>query len=196
MINFKPTYLYIKQHPVTGLKYFGKTCLENVFKYNGSGIYWKRHLKVHGNSNIKTIWHKLFINKDDCEEFALFFSEEANIVKSKLWANEQNENGLDGFPVGKESWNKGKKVGPCSEERKYNISKAKLGKKTVPCSDEKRLKISISNKGKPSKLKSVTRTDEVKKLISNSKKLQWANPEFRNYMLECRNRKLLSKQTL
>ena len=28
--NFKPTYLYIKQHTVTGKLYFGKTTKDNV----------------------------------------------------------------------------------------------------------------------------------------------------------------------
>ena len=37
-------YLYLKQHNITGLKYFGKT-EQNPYKYKGSGIYWLRHLK-------------------------------------------------------------------------------------------------------------------------------------------------------
>jgi hypothetical protein len=43
---FKPTFLYIKTHSVTGLKYFGKTT-KDPFRYKGSGVYWVRHLKVH-----------------------------------------------------------------------------------------------------------------------------------------------------
>ena len=35
-----PTYLYIKQHSVTKLKYFGKTNSEDPIKYSGSGKYW------------------------------------------------------------------------------------------------------------------------------------------------------------
>lgn len=35
--NFKPTYLYIKIHNDTGLKYFGKTCSKTPKQYKGSG---------------------------------------------------------------------------------------------------------------------------------------------------------------
>ena len=38
----KPTYLYIKQHSVTKLKYFGKTTKKDPVKYLGSGIYCKK----------------------------------------------------------------------------------------------------------------------------------------------------------
>ena len=38
----KPTYLYVKQHNKTGLKYFGKTTKKDPLKYKGSGLYWKR----------------------------------------------------------------------------------------------------------------------------------------------------------
>ncbi len=47
--NFKPTYLYIKTHNKTGMKYFGKTVSEDPEKYSGSGVYWKRHIEKHGN---------------------------------------------------------------------------------------------------------------------------------------------------
>ena len=46
------TYLYHKRHGITGLNYFGKT-VRNPYKYNGSGLYWKRHLAQHGNYNVK-----------------------------------------------------------------------------------------------------------------------------------------------
>ena len=48
---FKPTALYIKTHNDTGFKYFGKTTrLDCIHSYKGSGIHWRRHLKVHGDS--------------------------------------------------------------------------------------------------------------------------------------------------
>ena len=103
MINeFKPTWLYIKQHKVSGLKYFGKTTRDPI-KYNGSGVYWKRHLITHG-SEITTLWSQLFNNKESLIEYALNFSQENNIVDSSKWANLIIENGLDGgnFPgIGK-----------------------------------------------------------------------------------------------
>ena len=45
-------YLYIKTHNITGLKYLGKT-EKDPYRYNGSGKYWKRHLKKYGR-DIKT----------------------------------------------------------------------------------------------------------------------------------------------
>lgn len=39
-------YLYVKRHIETGLLYFGKT-VKNPYKYNGSGLRWKRHLRKH-----------------------------------------------------------------------------------------------------------------------------------------------------
>lgn len=92
------TYLYVKTHSITGLKYFGKTT-KNPFKYSGSGIHWKRHLRKHGKEHTTEIIAE-FDDPDDCEAFALAFSHENNIVESIEWANLIPENGKDGMPVG------------------------------------------------------------------------------------------------
>jgi hypothetical protein len=76
---FKPTYLYIKRHDITGLLYFGKTVRKDPTLYLGSGKYWRAHIRKHGK-NISTIWSMLFTDKDLIKEFALFFSEEFDIV--------------------------------------------------------------------------------------------------------------------
>jgi hypothetical protein len=94
-------YLYIKTHNVTGLEYFGKTTKKDPHKYTGSGKYWKRHLKKHG-SDFTTEIIATFQDDDSCKEFALNFSKENDIVDSPNWANLQEENGLDGAPVGHE----------------------------------------------------------------------------------------------
>lgn len=91
---FKPTYLYIKTHNVTGLKYFGKT-VSNRKSYKGSGTYWTRHLKKHGN-DVTTEIVGYFTDRDECEAFALNFSVQNNIVDSKEWANHCLENGVCG----------------------------------------------------------------------------------------------------
>ena len=88
------TYLYIKQHNETGLKYFGKTT-RNPFTYEGSGLYWKKHLKKHGN-DVTTTWVQAFDNIEKLNEYAIRFSEENDIVEAKDWANLKIENGLDG----------------------------------------------------------------------------------------------------
>lgn len=101
MTDFKSTWLMIKQHKVTGLKYFCKTSLYNPITYLGSGTYWGRHLAEHG-PYVETIWHQLFNNKEELMNYALTFSKENNIVDAldengkKVWANLIPENGIDG----------------------------------------------------------------------------------------------------
>ncbi len=92
--NFKPTYLYIKQHSVTGLKYFGKTG-RDPYKYNGSGTHWKNHLKKHGKQ-IETIWVHLFNDINELISSAITLSEIFDIVDSNFWANMRIEDGLSG----------------------------------------------------------------------------------------------------
>lgn len=94
-LNFKPTYLYIKQHSITGLKYFGKTT-RNPYKYNGSGTHWKRHIKKHGKEHVITLWYKLYNDIDELTNTALALSDMFDIVESDTWANLRLEDGLSG----------------------------------------------------------------------------------------------------
>jgi len=94
MKEFIPTYLYIKQHRVTGLKYIGKT-IKNPIHYKGSGKYWLRHLKKHGYI-VDTIWYQLYNDAKSLTEAAIKLSLDNNIVESIEWANQKAENGLDG----------------------------------------------------------------------------------------------------
>ena len=76
---FKPTYLYIKQHSITGLKYFGKTTVD-PYKYKGSGMHWLRHINKHGREHVETLWvSELFTDKDKLHTYSEFISEELNI---------------------------------------------------------------------------------------------------------------------
>ena len=111
-----------KQHNITGLKYFCKTTKKNPYRYNGSGHYWLRHLAKHG-SDITTTWCELFTDKESLVEFAVFFSEEFNIVQSSKWANLKAENGLDGGGM----IGSGKGI-PKSVEHKNKCSKSLLGR--------------------------------------------------------------------
>jgi hypothetical protein len=101
MDEFKPTWLIIKRHNITGLKYFCKTINKDPIKYKGSGTVWMRHLKIHGH-DVTTIWCQLFTNKKEIENYAIKFSIENDIVGArdqngnKIWANLIIENGLDG----------------------------------------------------------------------------------------------------
>jgi hypothetical protein len=96
----KPTYLYIKQHSITGLKYFGKTTTKDPYKYKGSGVDWIPHLKEYGSEHvITTIIFGPCTDSEAISEFAISFSRDNNIVTSNLWANRKIETGLDGGGV-------------------------------------------------------------------------------------------------
>lgn len=97
--EFRPTYLYIKQHRITGKLYLGKTSGTEQYlleQYNGSGKHWSRHIKKHGIEYVDTIWYCLYYDKDELVKFALMCSEQWGIVDSDDWLNIKPENGLDG----------------------------------------------------------------------------------------------------
>lgn len=98
----KPTYLYIKEHTKTGLKYFGKTTKQDPVSYLGSGKIWTNHIKKHGKEFVKTTWYQLFTDEKELIEYAINFSSQNNIVESDAWANLKTENGFDGggWPIG------------------------------------------------------------------------------------------------
>lgn len=119
--DFKPTYLYIKQHRITGKLYFGKTD-KNPEKYKGSGKYWLDHCKTHG-FDIDTLWYCLFYTSEDISKFAADFCKINNIGYGdvSIWANLRPENGFDGAPNGFK----------LSESHKRHLSESKLGKPNV-----------------------------------------------------------------
>jgi hypothetical protein len=131
----KPTYLYIKEHSITRLKYFGKTTQSNPYKYQGSGIHWSRHINKHGKEHVKTIWvSKPFTDESRLVEFATFMSEELDIVNSNKWANMIVENGIQGgYP-------------PIifTEDLRKKLSEAARNRKK-PMSEETKRKISLNN---------------------------------------------------
>lgn len=154
---FKPTYLYIKQHLITGKLYFGKTTQKDPVKYKGSGSYWKNHLKCHGDK-VVTLWYELFTDKDELVKFATTFSDEMNIVESQSWANQQTENGLD-VRLGVKF----------STETIQKLSDSHKGRKH---SDETKQKMSQIAKGR-------TLSDEAKKKISEANKNRIVSDETR-----------------
>lgn len=93
---FKPTYLYIKTHNVTGLKYFGKTVSDDPHKYMGSGTRWINHIKHHGY-DVTTEILGYYDNEEECKRVALQFGIDNDIVKSSGWANLKEETIDGGF---------------------------------------------------------------------------------------------------
>ena len=86
MTMSKTIYLYLKIHNTTGLKYLGKTVQENPISYRGSGKYWMRHIKKHGNDVTTKI---LYQTKDrlDMRQVGLYYSRIWDIVDSEKFAN-------------------------------------------------------------------------------------------------------------
>ena len=181
--NFTPTWLYIKQHNVTGLKYFGKTTKDPIL-YRGSGKYWKDHIRKHGN-DVTTTWTELFTDKQQLSEYALNFSQQNNIIESREWANLIFENGIDGNVPGNKAteetrkklslshkgqpaWNKGV---PRSQEVKDAVSKANKGKvawnKGMPRDEKVKDAVSKANTGKTPWNKGRSRTDEEKQKMKD-----------------------------
>lgn len=162
--TIKPTWLYVKKHIVTGLKYFGKTTRDPI-KYRGSGKRWVNHLNVYGN-NVKTIWSRLFVDKNELVEFALNFSTENNIVESDEWANLMPENGLDGgSPKGT---NKGR---PCSEQARKNLDNGRRNRVYTSMSAQSKEKLRNSKLGKQS-------THETREKLKLAKARQLASDKI------------------
>lgn len=71
---------------------------KDPFKYKGSGKYWLRHLRKHGN-DVNTEILGVFNSISDLKKVSLDISLKENIVYSKEWANLQPESG-DGIAPG------------------------------------------------------------------------------------------------
>lgn len=163
--QFSPTYLYVKQHTITGKLYFGKTTRSNPELYVGSGKYWKRHIQQHGKQHVVTLWSCLFSDQHECMDFALAFSELFDIVESNNWLNLVEETGIGGNPPGYVP----------SIEARAKMSASRIGKepanKGVPHSDETRQKMSESSpwKGKSLPAESVAKRSQSRRGIPRPK---------------------------
>lgn len=167
--------LYIATHNITGKKYFGKTSKwftsEDLQEnYHGSGTYWSKHIKKHGDDVTMEIYKICSLNENDddyVKPIALSFSEENDIINSKEWANLMFENGLDGSSIGAKRSDETKiKI---SEGMKKRAIHPMLGKKH---SDETKAKISESSKGKK-------HTEESKAKMSSDRKGRLTSDETR-----------------
>lgn len=154
--EFKPTWLMIKQHSVTGLLYFCKTTkptFKEALKYKGSGLRWIKHIKKYGRELVTTEWISLFDDMDECVQYANWFSIENDIVLSEAWANLVVETGLDHgcsrpIPISvRKKISSSKKGKSFSESHLANLRGPKPNARK-PKSEITKLKNSNSNKGR------------------------------------------------
>jgi len=89
-------YLYLKIHNISGFKYLGKT-KHDPFKYNGSGVIWKKHLKKYG-TDITTIVLAECTSEEELRQIGLYYSNLWNIVENKEFANLIEESGQGAVP--------------------------------------------------------------------------------------------------
>ena len=171
-------YLYEKQHEITGLKYFGKT-IRNPYQYIGSGSYWMSHINKHGKEHIITLSVWSFEDQEECTAFALKFSRDNDIIKSKEWANLTEENGVGGGG------------GIPSLETRHKLSEARKGKTH---SEEIRLKISEANKGNTHSEETRRKMSEAQKRENNAFFGKTHSEETRRKISEAQKGKTLSEE--
>ena len=156
--HFKPTYLYLKQHSITGKLYFGKTTQKNVERYTGSGIHWGRHISLHGKDKVVTLWYCLFTDIQTLYDTALKMSEIMDIVVSEDFLNFKPETGLDGGSVsGFNGW-AGKKHSAEHLEKMSNLFSG------VPRSDlvKEKMALSWTDERKAAHLEKMSNPDRQK----------------------------------
>ena len=108
-------YLYKKTHKITGLQYLGKTVSKNPHAYPGSGVYWTRHLEMHGN-DVETEILRECLSEEELKEWGIYYSKLWNVVESEQWANLIEEAGPGGM------WSKESKQ-KLSETKKQELAK-------------------------------------------------------------------------
>jgi len=194
--------LYIATHNKTGKKYFGKTTRyftqEDLQEhYHGSGTYWKNYLKKHSDDVTMEIYgiYDLDENSENyVEPIALKFSKDNNIVEDyDKWANQIEENGLDGgnqpkgFKHTEESKNK------MSETKsKLNIIPHNKGikmssdfcKKMKFIQNNPTEKILKGRESRKEKMKDYVVSEETKKKLSESCKKYIKTEEHRKNLSE------------
>lgn len=182
-------YLYHKHCSHCGLKYFGRTEKKDPYKYNGSGLHWKRHIKKYC-ADVITDWVMEFEDQIECTEFALKYSSDYDIVESIEYANMCAEDGLHRGIV-QLSIQSRKNIGEASRNRIWSvesrnkISKANTGRKF---SEEFCQKVSASLKGK-------SRSPEHSKKISDLAKIRCNTPEWKKKLSEQSKGKICSPET-
>lgn len=172
-------YLYKKTHNITGLKYLGKTTAKNPHKYQGSGHYWKSHIKAHGY-DVTTEILKECHTKEEFIEWGRYYSELWDVVNSNEWANLKPEEG-DGTPsdLWVEIFSRPGVIDRRTETYKKNYYSDPKNRKIR---SEKTTKAMAKPKTKAKhkeSMKSAMNKDSTKEKCGISQKQAWADPEER-----------------
>ena len=155
------TYLYVKTHTISGLKYLGITQQSDPHKYRGSGKRWLNHLRKHGVTYTTEILK-------ECEHPAMLqfwaqhYSDLWNVAKDDCWANLMPETGLKQPPTVRTPESISKQVATMKGRKHSAETKARMA-----------ASMQGKNKGKvlgPSQLIGTTLSDEVKAKISATKR--------------------------
>ena len=153
-------YLYLKIHQITKLKYLGFTKSTDPLKYRGSGLYWLRHLKTHGNF-VDTQILLEYYSLEEIKEQGLYYSTLWNVTDSEEFANLKPETGQGGFIPG-------------FKYSAEHIQKRTATRKTK--SEEIYKKVADSNKGR-------SRSEETKHLMSQRKRELFDDSKRANYSI-------------
>ena len=148
-MNDNMLFLYLKTHNKTGLKYIGKT-IRNPKTYKGSGKYWVRHLKKHGN-DVTTEILKECITKEELKQWGLYYSKLWNIIENPNFANLKFEEG-DGGDTSKtenyKEWiNSGKASSSNKGRKHWNNGKIQIFSISPPSNEFKLGMLPFDNVG-------------------------------------------------
>ena len=168
-------YLYVKTHNKTGLKYLGKTINKDPHKYSGSGKYWKRHLKQHGNDYTTDIIKECH-SEDELIKWGLYYSNLWNIVTSDEWANLKEEAGQggrlsEGTRKKISDAGKGRIHSTKTKEKMSNADRSSYNR-IAPVSESTKKKLSDSGKRHPGNSTGYKWTPEQKAVLSQKRKGQ------------------------
>lgn len=86
----RKVHLYVKEHNVTGAKYFGGTTKDDPVSYEGSGVKWRKHLEENGN-DVSTTIIGTYADIPEARKTAINFSINNKIVESNDWMNCREE---------------------------------------------------------------------------------------------------------
>ena len=86
--------LYLKKHDTTGKLYLGWTT-RDVETYSGSGVYWLKHLKKHGNF-VSTVVLEETADLNRLRSQGKYYSELWDVADNPQFANLKEEDGVGG----------------------------------------------------------------------------------------------------